>query len=63
MQDDQLLKEALKKYKKSNYYVQSWGEYNEKIEEEWEIVELKQHKYANLEKIISQSPLVATFDL
>lgn len=35
----------------------------ERVDEEWEIVELKQHKYANLEKIISQSPLVATFDI
>ncbi len=28
MQDNNLLKEALKKYKKSSYYVQSWSEYN-----------------------------------
>ena len=28
MQSDNLLKEALKKYKKSNYYIQSWSEYN-----------------------------------
>lgn len=28
MQDKNLLKETLKKYKKTNYYVQSWSEYN-----------------------------------
>ncbi len=35
----------------------------ENIKEEWEIVELKQHKYANLEKIMANSPLVAEYDL
>ncbi|MCL5675657.1 MAG: phosphoribosyltransferase [Patescibacteria group bacterium] len=35
----------------------------ENIEEEWEIVELKQHKYANLDKIMASSPLVAEFSL
>lgn len=35
----------------------------ENIKEEWEIVELKQHKYANLEKIRINSPLVAEYDL
>jgi hypothetical protein len=35
----------------------------EKIDEEWEIVELKQHKYANLEEIKSHSTLVAEYSL
>lgn len=35
----------------------------EKIDEEWEIVELKQHKYNNLEEIKKHSPLVAEYDL
>lgn len=35
----------------------------EKIEEEWEIVELKQHKYLNLQEIMNNSPLIAEYDL
>jgi len=35
----------------------------ESIEEEWEIVELKQHNYNNVESIQSTSPLVAEFPL
>lgn len=35
----------------------------EKIEEEWEIIEKKQHKYVNLEEIKKHSSLVAVYDL
>ena len=35
----------------------------ENIEEEWEIVELKQHKYNNLQDIYRNSSLVETFNL
>lgn len=35
----------------------------EKIEEEWEIIEKKQHKYANLEEIKNHSQVVAVYDL
>lgn len=35
----------------------------EKIEEEWEIVELKQHKYSNVDKLRDSSPLVAEYPL
>jgi len=35
----------------------------EKVNEEWEIVELKQHKYNNLEEIQANSKLVAEYDL
>lgn len=35
----------------------------EKIEEEWEIVKLKQHKYMNLKEIKDHSDLVAEYDL
>lgn len=35
----------------------------EKVDEEWEIVELKQHKYNNLEAIKKNSVLVAEYDL
>ena len=31
MQDQNLLKEALKKYKKSNYHIQSWSEYSKEL--------------------------------
>lgn len=34
----------------------------ERIEEEWEIVELKQHAYANVDAIISKSPVIAEYD-
>lgn len=35
----------------------------EKIDEEWEIIELKQHDYVNLDNIRLISPLVAEFEL
>lgn len=35
----------------------------ENIDEEWEIVEMKQHKYSNLKEIMDNSTLVAEFDL
>lgn len=35
----------------------------EKIEEEWEIIEMKQRKYTNLKEIIDNSPVVAEYDL
>lgn len=35
----------------------------EKVDEEWEIVELKQHKYNNLKEIQEHSELVAEYDL
>lgn len=35
----------------------------EKIEEEWEIIEMKQRKYFNLKEIIDHSSLVAEYDL
>ncbi len=35
----------------------------EKIDEEWEIIELKQHAYNNVDQIISQSQLLQEFDL
>ncbi len=35
----------------------------ERIDEEWKIIEMKQHEYMNVKEIISQSALVAEFDL
>lgn len=35
----------------------------EKIDEEWEIIEKKQHQYANVTQIIKNSTLVAEYDL
>jgi len=35
----------------------------ERIDEEWEIIEKKQHKYNNLSEIVKNSPVVAEFDL
>jgi hypothetical protein len=35
----------------------------ENIEEEWDIVELKQHKYSNVDKLREISPLVAEYPL
>lgn len=35
----------------------------ERINEEWEIIEMKQHGYVNVEEIIDQSTLVAEFNL
>ncbi|MEK7457869.1 MAG: phosphoribosyltransferase [Patescibacteria group bacterium] len=35
----------------------------ERIDEEWKIIEMKQHEYVNVKEIISQSALVAEFDL
>lgn len=35
----------------------------ERIEEEWEIVEMKQHKYANVQEIIKKSTLITEYDL
>lgn len=35
----------------------------EKIEEEWEIVELKQHQYSNVNKLRESSPIVAEYPL
>jgi len=35
----------------------------EKIDEEWEIIEKKQRKYINLQKIINHSSIVAKYDL
>jgi len=35
----------------------------EKIDEEWDIVELKQHKYSNVSELQSISPLVAEYPL
>ncbi|PIR62143.1 MAG: hypothetical protein COU66_00080 [Candidatus Pacebacteria bacterium CG10_big_fil_rev_8_21_14_0_10_44_11] len=35
----------------------------ETVDEEWEIVELKQHRYNNLDSIMANSPLVAEYPL
>lgn len=35
----------------------------EKIDEEWEIIEMKQHRYMNLKEIINNSTLIAEYDL